>query len=138
MDGAAETITEILIPYTTEYMMMIIVAASLLVGMIGIIAWKMQSEGKLAPFFGGIFMYLVFTACLKSMCDLMIGPLFMGSPWAQGVYEGLFWTLLQLLGIYFGFTAVHKDHSDRRMSVTFGLGFGWTQLLTSTLLSASM
>ncbi len=138
MGEAAETITEILIPYSTEYMMMIIVAASLLVGGIGIIAWKMQSEGKLAPFFGGMFMYVVFTMCLKSMCDLMIGPLFTASAWVQGIYEGLFWTALQTLGIYFGFTAVHKDHSDRRMSVTYGLGFGWMQILTSALLSAAM
>ncbi len=138
MNGVTENVTEMLIPYITEQMMIIIVAVSLLVGMIGIIAWKMQSEGKLAPFFGGIFMYLVFTACLKSICDTLIGPMFTGSPWVQGVYEGLFWTLLQTLGIYFGFTAVHKDHSDRRMSVTFGLGFGWTQVLTSSMLSASM
>ena len=130
--------TTVLIPYVVETALMLTVAMCLILGVVAIIAWKMQAEGKLSHFFGGMFMYAVFTACMKSILDVFMAPLVVGSFWGYGIYEGLMWTVLQTLGIYFGFKYIHKDHSDRRLGVSFGLGFSWMQILLSAGVSSAM
>ena len=133
-----ENVKQMLIPYTTEYMLMIIIAATIIVGTILMVAWKIQAEGKFGHFFGGVFMYAIVTACLKSICDIIIGPFVSVSLWTYGVYDAVMWGVLITAGLYLSYQHLFKDHSDRRMGVSFGLGFGWGHVMLSALISSAM
>ncbi len=115
--------------------------------------WKISAKGEFVPFFGGVFVYLAFTLCVKGIIDMLValaasnstaieGLLFRGTtnnPTAFYAVGSVVLTVaLETLGRFLGYRCVHKTRTDRRTAVSFGLGFGAAEAIVTVGLTALM
>ena len=116
----------------------VLMTVSFMLGLIVMTVWKIAKHGEFKPFFGGAFVYLLFSTCIKGLCDLLLLRFFSGNAWAYGLYNVVFLVAAETVGRYMGFHVLHKERNDRRDGISFGLGFGTAEAILSMGLTALM
>ena len=119
----------------------VLMTVSFMLGLIVMTVWKIAKHGEFKPFFGGFFVYLCFSTCLKGLCDLLFLFIFRSMQEElrkriYALYSVVFIVAVETLGRYMGFRVLHKTRSDRRDGISFGLGFGTAESILTIGLTA--
>ena len=114
----------------------VLMTVSFMLGLIVMTVWKIAKHGEFKPYFGGIFVYLCFSTCIKGLCDLLLLRFIGGNAWVYALYNVVFIVAVETLGRYMGFRVLHKTRSDRRDGISFGLGFGTAESILTMGLTA--
>lgn len=119
----------------------VLMTVSFMLGLVVMTVWKIAKHGEFKPYFGGMFVYLCFSMCIKGLCDLLLLPLLPSDDTASAkliytLYNVLFAVTVETLGRYMGFHVLHKTRNDRRDGISFGLGFGSAEAILSMGLTA--
>lgn len=114
----------------------VLMTVSFMLGLIVMTVWKIAKHGEFKPYFGGIFVYLCFSTCIKGLCDLLLLRFIGGNAWVYALYNVVFVVGTETLGRYMGFRVLHKTRTDRRDGISFGLGFGTAESILTMGLTA--
>ena len=68
----------------------VLMTVSFMLGLIVMTVWKIAKHGEFKPFFGGIFVYLCFSMCIKGLCDLLLLRFIGENAWIYALYNVVF------------------------------------------------
>ena len=111
---------------------------SFMLGLVTMTYWKIAKHGEFKPFFGGVLVYAVFGLCVKGILDMTVLSVLPLGMWSYTAYQVVSVVAAETLGRYMGFQLLHKDRTDPRDGVSFGLGFGTLEAILTVGLTSLM
>lgn len=119
------------IDITIVNMLGILMLESIMLGLVCMACWKIGARGEFVPYWGGLVVSLLFSVCCVSLLNILFSMIFSPNSIVYAMLSPLATIVIALVGMYLGFTSIHKDRTDRRNAVSFGLGFASAQSITS-------
>lgn len=96
-----------------------------------LIMWKRKTKAKLAPFFIGALIFIVFVLILESIChqfflvkDSALSRFVNGNTWAYVLYAALAAGIFEETGRLLAFKLFLKKRTDKETAITYGIGHG--------------
>lgn len=114
----------------------VLMIVSFMLAIICVAVWKICAKGPLTPFFGGIFVYAVFTMSIRGLLDLLFGLTGMQNNVVYAIYNTITWAALLPFARFMGFRVLHRDRKEGNNAVSFALGTAAAELIMLFGLSA--
>lgn len=111
--------------------MWITALVSIFLPIVLLIMWKKKRKVKIAPFFIGALIFIIFALVLENIChsffiirDSALSRFVNGNTWVYVLYGALAAGLFEETGRFVAFKFFMKNNDDKESAVTYGIGHG--------------
>ncbi len=101
-----------------------------------LLIWKKKTKAKLAPFFVGVGMFILFALILESTLHQFVlvkdSPLqrtINGNVWLYALYGCLAAGIFEECGRFFGYKVLLRKYTRRETAITYGIGHGGIEMM---------